>query len=65
MEEAFDCWDAGKNPDDYHQFFDECVSWNRTEAPRQLASDEKPTSVAFELEGLCGPKAATRLVSLV
>ena len=27
MEEAFDCWDAGKNYDDYHLFFDEW--WQR------------------------------------
>ena len=23
MEEAFDCWDAGKNSDDYHLFFED------------------------------------------
>eukprot|EP01050_Picozoa_sp_SAG11_P035182 SAG11_NODE_12778_length_685_cov_2.211604_1_plen_55_part_00 len=23
MNEAFDCWADGKNPDDYHKYFDE------------------------------------------
>ena len=23
MDEAFDCWSGGKNPDDYHLYFDQ------------------------------------------
>jgi beta-galactosidase len=36
MDEAFDCWGAGKNPNDYHQFF---WDWHSKDLRSQLRRD--------------------------
>ena len=41
MEEAFDCWDAGKNRDDYNLYFDE---WWQRDVTSMVMRDRTYTS---------------------
>jgi beta-galactosidase len=44
MEEAFDCWRVGKNPDDYAQYFD---GWWRKDLAAMVARDGNHPSVVM------------------
>mmetsp|Transcript_27154 Transcript_27154/g.87172 ORF Transcript_27154/g.87172 Transcript_27154/m.87172 type:complete len:455 (-) Transcript_27154:432-1796(-) len=47
MEEAFDCWDAGKNSDDYHLFFEDW--WQRDIASMVLRDRNAPAIVFWSI----------------
>jgi len=47
MEEAFDCWDAGKNADDYSNFFDEW--WERDLTSMVLRDRNAPSIVMWSI----------------
>jgi len=42
MEEAFDCWSGGKNPDDYHLYFDD---WWRRDITSMVKRDRNQPSI--------------------
>lgn len=44
MEEAFDCWTTGKNPDDYHLYFD---AWWRRDLTAMVMRDRNHPSVVI------------------
>ena len=44
MEEAFDCWEAGKNPDDYHNYFQE---WWRRDVYAFVRRDRNRPSIVM------------------
>ena len=47
MEEAFDCWEQGKNPDDYHNYFDEW--WERDLEAMVLRDRSRPSIVMWSI----------------
>ena len=47
MHEAFDCWEQGKNPDDYHVYFDEW--WRRDLASMVRGSINRPSIVMWSI----------------
>ena len=44
MEEAFDCWAQGKNPDDYHTSFD---TWWRRDIAAMVRRDRNSPSIVM------------------
>jgi len=57
MEEAFDCWNEGKNDDDYHLYFNEW--WQRDIASMVLRDRNRPSiimwSIGNEIPGRTSP----------
>ena len=47
MHEAFDCWEKGKNTNDYHVYFDEW--WERDLASMVLGSINRPSIVLWSI----------------
>lgn len=48
MDELFDCWEVGKNPQDYHLFFDE---WSQTDVRDTVRRDRNHPSVILYSAG--------------
>ncbi len=48
MDELFDCWEVGKNPHDYHLFFDE---WSKTDVRDTVRRDRNHPSVVLWSSG--------------
>ena len=47
MEEAFDCWDQGKNSDDYHLYFDEW--WQRDVKSMVMRDVNSPSIIMWSI----------------
>eukprot|EP00656_Telonema_subtile_P051729 TRINITY_DN7035_c0_g1_i1.p1 TRINITY_DN7035_c0_g1~~TRINITY_DN7035_c0_g1_i1.p1 ORF type:complete len:743 (+),score=190.65 TRINITY_DN7035_c0_g1_i1:119-2347(+) len=62
MEEAFDCWDQGKNDQDYHLYFDNW--WQRDVASMVLRDVNSPSIVMWSIGNEIPNRATERGVSL-
>jgi beta-galactosidase len=47
MHEAFDCWEKGKNSDDYHDYFDQW--WHKDLASMVRSSINRPSIVMWSI----------------
>ena len=47
MDEAFDCWSGGKNPQDYHLYFDEW--WQRDMEAMVLRDRNHPSVIIWSI----------------